>query len=81
MLDKPGNLRYNNTRKREIQKGDTKMKKFEVSAFRMDKDFEDFASAKKFFDEVKSGFGYCELKSVIEDNGVYISESVEIFRK
>ena len=57
------------------------MKKFEVSAFRMVKEFEEFAAAKKFFDEVKSSFGYCELKSVIEDNGVYISESVEIFRK
>ena len=54
------------------------MKKFVVDAFRLWKEFEDEQTAREFFNEVKDNYTYCELKYTVEENGVYIAESLAI---
>lgn len=55
--------------------------KYIVEGFKFYKEFTTEAEGRKCFEEVKSGFNYCELKRVENTPAIYYSKSIEIFRK
>ena len=55
--------------------------KYAVSAYKVYEEFATEKEARAYFDRVKTGCTYCELKKVAETATYYRSESLEIFRK
>ena len=55
--------------------------KYVVTAYKVYEEFATEREAKAFFDRVKHGCTYCEMKKVTETPSCYRSESVKIFSK
>lgn len=55
------------------------MTKYVVTAYKVEREFDDKWKAQEYFEEVKRDFTCCELKEVNEGNGRYYAKSLEIF--
>lgn len=55
--------------------------KYIVEGFKFYKEFTMEAEARKYFEEVKNDFNYCELKAAEITPAAYYAKSIEIFRK
>lgn len=55
------------------------MTKYVVTAYKVEREFNDKWEAQEYFEEVKRDFTCCELKEVHEGNGRYYAKSLEIF--
>ena len=55
--------------------------KYAVSAYKVYEEFTTEREARAYFDRIKAGCTYCELKEVVRTDSCYRSRSLEIFRK